>query len=159
MSTLIPSKNAVWRPEIIFFIKMYLKKCVFPKAFPPCSNCWSNFAHVGSKANLLMKFLDDSAWFCLEKLKNMFFQPETLIFNQKSPKYQTHPKQICENIGFQGPGWITSNSDILAGEHLNDGFWFWILFDLRTRPGPAATHRGAGIKLQCLLIHTVEEMN
>ena len=26
-----------------------------------------------AKTDFLIKFLDDSAWFCLEKLKNMFF--------------------------------------------------------------------------------------
>ena len=63
------------------FRKMQLtKRHVFPKVFPPCSDCWSNFAHFGSKTDFLMKFLDDSAWFCLEKLKNMFFQGKTLTF-------------------------------------------------------------------------------
>ena len=32
-----------------------------------------NFARFGSKTEFLTKFLDDSAWFCLEKLNNMFF--------------------------------------------------------------------------------------
>ena len=27
------------------------------------------------------EFIDDSAWLLLEKLKNMFFQPKTLIFD------------------------------------------------------------------------------
>ena len=31
---------------------------------------WTNFARFGSKTDLLMKFLDDSASFLLEKLKN-----------------------------------------------------------------------------------------
>ena len=30
---------------------------------------WTNFARFGSKTKFLTKFLDDSAWFLLEKLK------------------------------------------------------------------------------------------
>ena len=35
----------------------------------PISDSWSNFACFGSKNKFLTKFLDDSAWFLLEKLK------------------------------------------------------------------------------------------
>ena len=41
-----------------------------------------------------MKFLSDSAWFCLERLKTYFFQPKTLIFYQKSTKYLKKLKNI-----------------------------------------------------------------
>ena len=34
---------------------------------------WFNFACFGFKTEFLTKFLDDSAWFCLEKLKNHVF--------------------------------------------------------------------------------------
>ena len=33
------------------------------------SDCWSNFARFGSKTDFLRKFLNDSAWFCVEKLE------------------------------------------------------------------------------------------
>ena len=33
--------------------------------------CWFNFARFGSKTDLLIKILHDSAWFCVEKLKNL----------------------------------------------------------------------------------------
>ena len=55
-----------------------------------CSNhdFWLNFARVGFKICFLRKFLNDSAWFCLEKLKNMLFLTKTLIFDPKSQKHQ-----------------------------------------------------------------------
>ena len=40
----------------------------FPQAFR--KTIWINFARFGSKNSILMKFLDDSASFLLEKLKN-----------------------------------------------------------------------------------------
>ena len=35
----------------------------------PISDFWSNFARFGSQNCILTKFIDDSAWFLLEKLK------------------------------------------------------------------------------------------
>ena len=59
-----------------------------------------NFARFGSKTEFLRKFLDDSAWLLLEKLKNMFsFQPKTLIFDQQIQRYFKKIK-INENTGF-----------------------------------------------------------
>ena len=62
-------------------------KYVFPKGFPPCSDCWSNFARFGSKADFLRKIPDDSAWFCLEKLKNHGFEIKQFKKLQKSQTY------------------------------------------------------------------------
>ena len=39
----------------------------------PISDFLSNFACLGFKVGVLKKFLDDSAWSCLEKLKKCFF--------------------------------------------------------------------------------------
>ena len=39
----------------------------------PISDCWSNFVCFGFKIGFLTKFLDDSAWFLLEKLKKHVF--------------------------------------------------------------------------------------
>ena len=48
---------------------------------------FGQFSHAsGPKTKFLTKFLDDSASFLLEKLKNMFFRSTTLIFYQKSQK-------------------------------------------------------------------------
>ena len=63
----LEAKNVILRKTI-------LKKGMFPEGFPPCSDCWSNFAHFGSKTDFLMKFIDDSAWLCLEKLKKRGFE-------------------------------------------------------------------------------------
>ena len=39
----------------------------------PISDFWCNFACFGFKIGFLIKFLNDSAWFCLEKLKQHIF--------------------------------------------------------------------------------------
>ena len=39
----------------------------------PNGDFWSNFARFGSKTEFLTKFLNDSAWFCVEELKNIDF--------------------------------------------------------------------------------------
>ena len=39
---------------------------------------WTNFARFGSKNGILVKFLDDSASFLLEKLKNHVILTKTL---------------------------------------------------------------------------------
>ena len=67
------------------------------------SQSFGLISHVsGPKLVLLTKFLDDSAWFCLEKLKTFFFRPETLIYDQsrKYPKNLQHNQKINGNIGF-----------------------------------------------------------
>ena len=44
-----------------------------------------NFAPFGFKTVFLIKFLDDSAWFCFEELrKHVFFQSKAVIFDQKT---------------------------------------------------------------------------
>ena len=40
----------------------------FPATFR--TDIWTNFAHFGTQNGILMKFLNDSASFLLEKLKN-----------------------------------------------------------------------------------------
>ena len=76
MSTLKPSKSVVWRPKI-FFVKIYLKMYV--------SLMLSSDIHISDpKLTFLITILDDSAWFCLEKLKNIFLQQKTLTFNKHS---------------------------------------------------------------------------
>ena len=42
------------------------------------SVCFLGFPYFGFQTDFLMEFLDDSAWFCLEKLKKHVFQPKTL---------------------------------------------------------------------------------
>ena len=54
----------------------------------PKSEFWFNFACFGFKADFLTKFLNDSAWFCLEKLK------KTCFFNQKPQNLINNPKEI-----------------------------------------------------------------
>ena len=71
----------------------------------PSEGFWSNFACFGFKTDFLMKFLNDSAWFCLEKLKKHVFQPKALIFDQKVLKYKKNQKdkpKIYENTSFLG---------------------------------------------------------
>ena len=88
-------KKRCLEAQMTFFHKNLFKN-MFSLCFPPNSI-------IGSKTDFLIKLLDDSAWLCLEKLKNIFFQPKTLIFDQQSEKYQTNPKNIIkmhENTGF-----------------------------------------------------------
>ena len=66
----LKAKNEIFR-------KSELKKVCCPYVFV-------RLPHFGSKIDCLMKFLDDSAWLCLEKLKKHVFQLKTLIFDQKS---------------------------------------------------------------------------
>ena len=54
----------------------------------------------GFKIGFLMKFLDDSASFLLEKLKNHVIL--TLIFDQKSRKYPKNLKKYPKIHGFLG---------------------------------------------------------
>ena len=42
-----------------------------------------NFARFGVKTEFLMKFLDDSAWFCVEELKKYGFPLKNIIFDEK----------------------------------------------------------------------------
>ena len=44
----------------------------------PISDFWSNFACFGFKNEFLTKFLNDSAWFCVEKLKKQGFETQKL---------------------------------------------------------------------------------
>ena len=80
----------------LYFRKNVLKKNCFPYVF-----LW--FPHFGSKIGFLTQFLNDSAWFCLEKLeKHVFFRPKALMFNKKLKKSQKskNQQQINEHTGF-----------------------------------------------------------
>ena len=44
----------------------------------PISDFWLSFARFGSKTCFLIKFLNDSAWFLLEKLKKHIFSTKNL---------------------------------------------------------------------------------
>ena len=61
------------------------------------------FCMFGFKIEFLTKFLDDSAWFCLKKLKNIFFRPKTLIFDPKSPNCPYGP--LWAHMGPYGSSW------------------------------------------------------
>ena len=52
----------------------------------PISDFWSNFACFGTKTKFLTKFLDDSAWFLLEKLKKHVILTKNLNISSKIPK-------------------------------------------------------------------------
>ena len=69
----------------------------------PISDCWFNFACFGFKIGSLTKFINDSAWFLLEKLKKHGFETNKLNIWQKSPKYLKIKKitlKIHEKTGF-----------------------------------------------------------
>ena len=48
-----------------------------------------NFACFGSKIDFLIKFLDDSAWLCMEKLKNT-------VLRQKTKEHTKNTKEISK---------------------------------------------------------------
>ena len=50
----------------------------------PISDFWSNFACFVFKIRFLKKFLDDSAWFCLEKLKKTRLWNKALQMGKKN---------------------------------------------------------------------------
>ena len=59
-----------------------------------------NFACFGFKTEFLMKFLNDSAWFCVEEPKKIRLWDKNIkthIKNQKNPKKYTN---ICKEIAF-----------------------------------------------------------
>ena len=72
----------------------------FPSTFR--KTIWTNFARFGSRNNMLMKFLNDSASFLLEKLKNHVILTKTLIFDQKFRKYPKNFKKYSKIHGFLG---------------------------------------------------------
>ena len=83
------------------FDKMCLnKKCIFPELFPlfkgpgrahmgPYEPIWAhisdfcfNFACSGSKISFLVKFLNEFAWLCMEKLKKHSFETKNSNFDK-----------------------------------------------------------------------------
>ena len=52
-----------------------------------------NFARFGSKTEFLMKFLNDSAWFCVEELKKQGFPLKHIIFDQKTDLDPKNPEK------------------------------------------------------------------
>ena len=73
----------------------------------PRSGFWSNFACFGSKTYFLMQFLNDSAWFCMEKVKKHSFETKNKkkIKNTKRNlrKYVNKKQTIRTNIAFKVP--------------------------------------------------------
>ena len=57
----------------------------------PKSEFWCNLAHFWSKTDFLTKCLNDSAWFCLEKLK------KTRFWDQKPLKIIQNPEKYNKN--------------------------------------------------------------
>ena len=60
------------------------KSVNFPSTFR--KTIWTNLARLGSKTNFLMKFLNDSASFLLEKLKNHVIWTKSFNIELKIPK-------------------------------------------------------------------------
>ena len=83
-------KHGVWRQKMYFFIKMNLKKLCFPHDF-------LRFPHFESKTDFSMKFLNDSAWLCVEISRNTVLRPQNLRFNQK---YKKKNSKIPKNPRF-----------------------------------------------------------
>ena len=67
----------------------------FPSTFR--RDIWTNFAGFGSKTKFFMKFLDDSASFLLEKLKNQVILTTNLNILPKIPKTLKKSLKICKN--------------------------------------------------------------
>ena len=57
-----------------------------------------NFARFGSKTEFLTKFLDDSAWFCVEEIKNIVFLQKNIIFYQKNKPGPEESRKSTENF-------------------------------------------------------------
>ena len=62
---------------------------------PPNRDFWFNFACFGSKTEFLTKFLDDSAWFCVEKLKK--HGSETKKPKNKTQNLKIGPKNPAQD--------------------------------------------------------------
>jgi len=65
------------------------------------SQSFGSILHGRIQNESLTKFLNDSAWFCLEKLKNMFFSTGNLNILPKIKKWFNNSK-IRKNTGFLG---------------------------------------------------------
>ena len=85
-----PLKTLSGGKQFHFYHEHALKKVCFLYVF-------LRFPHFGSKTDFLMKFLNDSAWLCLEKLKNICFQPKTFIFD-KNQTIQSKIKHINQKL-------------------------------------------------------------
>ena len=64
------------------------------------SDFWTNFARFGSKNWILMKFLNDSVSFLLEKLKNHDILTKSLDIWPKIQKIPEQSKKIFQNPRF-----------------------------------------------------------
>ena len=77
---------------------------------------WSNFARFGSKIELLTKFLNDSAWLCLVKLKNQSLSTKNLKILPKIKKTNIRKSKKHKNIKFpRDPPWSQSVLDLYSG--------------------------------------------
>ena len=67
------------------------------------SEFWSNFARFGSKLGFLTKFLNDSAWLLLQKLKkhSISIQSLNILLNAAGVTEDT----FHLNFRIPGPGW------------------------------------------------------
>jgi len=65
----------------------------------PISDFWPKFACFGFKTGLLTKFLDDSQWFLLEKLKHHITLIQNLNIRQKNLKVFQTTNKLRENLG------------------------------------------------------------
>ena len=59
----------------------------------PISDFWSNFARFGSKNGILTKFVNDSASFLPEKLKNHVILTKKIKYLTKDPENTSKNKQ------------------------------------------------------------------
>ena len=57
------------------------------------SDFWLSFACFGFNTEILRRFLDDSACFCVKKFKNTALRPITLRFNKTSPTYSQNTEK------------------------------------------------------------------
>ena len=70
---------------------------------PIWSDFWSNLVRFGSKIKLLTKFLDDSAWLCMEKLKNTVLRSNNQTILQKTPNIKNNTYYIIFSVGHAFP--------------------------------------------------------
>ena len=80
------------------------KSVNFPSTFR--SDFWTNFARFGSKNNISMKYLNDSASFLLEKLKNHVILTKNPNIWQKKPTIlKKNRKYKRKTWNSKGPKW------------------------------------------------------
>ena len=109
--------KASWKSKTTIFAKnVLLKKITFFLNFSRSSRAragpiwahfsdlWFNFVCFGSKTEFLTKFLDDSAWFCVEKLKKHGFGTKNLKICPNILKILQNLKKYIKIQVFTRPG-------------------------------------------------------